>query len=294
LPDSVPTRLPRGGKEGCIPARNSPYRQPLCYSRVLMVEDILSAELISEGLGTRIIGRHVLYYPSVTSTNELAKKETVRGAPEGTVIAATEQTRGRGRLKRSWLTPEGNIAVSVILYPDTAVLRSLIMMTSLAVANSIEAVTGLATQIKWPNDVLIDGRKVCGILIETDVRREKMNSAIIGIGINVNIGMKELSGVQTVATSLSIETGGNVSRLRVVRELLAGMDNLYCSVTSGGSVFEEWRDRLVTLGQEVRVTAGDTVYEGTAESVDGDGSLRVRTPDGVLNTVIAGDVTLRK
>lgn len=261
-----------------------------------MKEDFLSSALIQNDLDTRIIGRKIHYFQSVTSTNELAKQEAGQQTPEGIVIVAGQQTQGRGRLKRSWLTPEGNIALSVILYPDISIVKYLIMMASLAAALSITSVTGLETRIKWPNDVLIKGRKVCGILIETDIRTDKVNYAVIGIGINVNIGTEELSGVQTAATSLSIETSGELSRLKVITELLREMDRLYISLSSssGGEVYEEWRDRLVTLGSEVRVTAGNTVYEGIAESVDPDGSLLVRGSDGKLNRVVAGDVTLRR
>jgi len=259
-----------------------------------MAKEQLSAESIMDTLGTRMIGQRVLYYPSVTSTNEIAKKEAGRGIKEGSVVVADEQTAGRGRLKRSWLTPEGNIALSVILYPEKPVLPSLIMMASLAVSHCIEGVTGLRTHIKWPNDVLISSRKVCGILIESDVRNEKVHYAVIGIGINVNAGQDILSGVVTPATSLYMETGHEVSRLQIIRELIKDMDNLYHVIVLGGSVFKEWRDRLITLGNEVRVTSGKEVFEGIAESVDTDGSLLVRSPDGSLNRVVAGDVTLRR
>jgi BirA family biotin operon repressor/biotin-[acetyl-CoA-carboxylase] ligase len=259
-----------------------------------MAKEQLSAESIMDALGTRIIGQRVLYYPSVTSTNEIAKKEAGRGVEEGTVVIADEQTAGRGRLKRSWLTPAGNIALSVVLYPEKRILPLLIMMASLAVSHSIEAVTGLKTQIKWPNDVLINGRKVCGILIESDVRNEEVNYLIIGMGINVNAGKDVLSGVVTPATSLYMEAGHEVSRLQIILELITDMDNLYHTIVSGGSVFNKWRDRLITLGKEVKVTSGKEELEGIAESVETDGSLLVRSPDGILDRVVAGDVTLRR
>ncbi len=258
------------------------------------MNDELSAESIMDGLEMQVIGRNVLYYPSITSTNDAARERAGQGAPEGTAVVAGEQTAGRGRLKRTWVTPAGNIALSVILYPDKSVLPSIIMMASLAVCHSIESVTGLKTEIKWPNDVLIDGKKVCGILIESDIRNDKVNYDIVGIGINVNVGKEAISGVLAPATSLSIEAGKEISRLQVIMELLADMDRMYFTLLSGGTVYEEWRDRLITLGEEVRVTAGDEVFEGIAESVDKDGSLLVRSPDGSLNRVVAGDVTLRR
>jgi BirA family biotin operon repressor/biotin-[acetyl-CoA-carboxylase] ligase len=258
------------------------------------MKETLSADAIAEGLDTRVIGRRVLYYPSVTSTNEVAKKEAGQGAEEGTVIVADEQTAGRGRLKRSWLTPEGNIAVSVVLYPDKSLLPSLIMMASLAVVHSVESVTGLKPQIKWPNDVLIGGRKVCGILVESDVRTNRVNYAVIGIGINVHLNPDEYTEVKDSATGLSAEAGVEVSRLSIIRNLLADMDGLYSALSPGGKVFSEWRGRLVTLGRKVRVTAEETVYEGIAESVDEDGSLLLRETGGNLNRIVAGDVTLRE
>jgi BirA family biotin operon repressor/biotin-[acetyl-CoA-carboxylase] ligase len=258
------------------------------------LSDALAAESITDGLDTRIIGRHILYYPSVTSTNEVARNEARRRIPEGTVVVADEQTAGRGRLKRTWLTPAGNIALSVVLYPEKGILPSLIMMASLAVSHCIEAVTGLETQIKWPNDVLVNGKKVCGILIESDIRNEIINYAVIGIGVNVNAGYDVLSGVQFPATSLNIESGTEVSQLHIMRELLRSMDNLYRIITSGGSVFHEWRNRLVTLGKEVRVTSGKEIFEGIAEAVDEDGSLLVRSSDSRRHRIVAGDVTLRQ
>jgi BirA family biotin operon repressor/biotin-[acetyl-CoA-carboxylase] ligase len=258
-----------------------------------MTEDSLSANTITDGLETRFIGRRVLYYPSVTSTNEIAKQKARQGAIEGTIIVTGEQTGGRGRLKRAWLTPEGNIALSIILYPDIFFLPSLIMLASLAVVNSIEEATGLKSQIKWPNDVLINGKKVCGILVESDVQRNVVNYSVIGIGININLRLVDFPEIQLTATSLLNELGREVPRLSLVQHLLVEIERLYLTVSNRGSVYEEWRDKLVTLGKSVRITAGETVYEGVAESVARDGSLLLRGMDGRLTRIVAGDVTLR-
>jgi BirA family biotin operon repressor/biotin-[acetyl-CoA-carboxylase] ligase len=253
----------------------------------------ISAESITEGLGTRVIGRSVLYFPSVTSTNDVAKEKAAGGAAEGTVIIAGEQTAGKGRLKRRWLTPGGNIALSVVLRPGLLLLPSMIMLASLAVVRSIEAVTGLKPGIKWPNDILVDGKKVCGILIENDIRGKKVNYSVIGIGINIAPEMPDIARTRYPATSLSAELGEKVSRRDIIRRLLSEMDEMYLDLSSGGSVFVEWRESLVTLGTEVRIAAGETVCEGIAESVNEDGSLLLRDKDGSLVTVVAGDVTLR-
>ena len=257
-----------------------------------MTEDNLSSEAISQGLKTRFVGQRVIYYPSITSTIDIAREEARQGAAEGTVIIADEQTGGKGRLKRAWLTPEGNIALSIVLYPGLSCLPSLIMLASLAVVHSIEAVTGLKSQIKWPNDVLINGKKVCGILIESDVQGNTVNYAVIGIGINVNLRIADFPEIQPIATSLSDELGREVSRLSIIRHLLVEIERLYLALSTGGSIYEEWRDGLVTLGRKVCVKTGENIYEGVAESVARDGSLLLRGLDGNLTRIVAGDVTL--
>jgi len=258
-----------------------------------MVENNLSPASITSNLGTHFIGQKVICYPSLTSTMAAAKREIQRGAVEGTVVIADEQTAGRGRIKRVWLSPKGSIALSIILYPSVVNLPSLIMLASLAVVHSIEAVTGLRSRIKWPNDVLANDRKVCGILIESSVRGNIVDYAIIGIGVNVNLRLSDFPEIPATATSLSDELGRDVPRLRIIRRLLVEMERLYLALQAGGSIYEEWRDSLVTLGRKVKVKSGKTVYEGVAESVARDGSLLLRHSDGNLSKIVAGDATLR-
>ena len=258
-----------------------------------MVEDNLSPTSITSNLGTHFIGQRVIYYPILTSTMEVTKQEAQLGAVEGTVVIADEQTAGRGRIKRVWLSPKGSIALSIILYPSVVNLPSLIMLASLAVVHSIEAVTGLRSQIKWPNDVLINGRKVCGILIESSVQANIVDYAVIGIGVNVNLRLSDFPEIPSTATSLSEELGRDVSRLKVIQQLLVEVERLYLALQAGGSIYEEWRDSLVTLGRRVRVKSGKTVYEGVAESVARDGSLLLRHSNGKLSKIVAGDATLR-
>ena len=223
---------------------------------------------------------------------EVAKQEARLGAAEGTVIVAGEQTVGRGRRKRVWLSPKGNIALSIILYPSADYLPSLIMLSSLAVVYSIESITGLKTQLKWPNDVLIKGRKVCGILIESGVRGSKVDYAVIGIGINANLRSSDFPEIFPIATSLSDELGREVPELDLIRCLLVEVERLYLALLSGESIYNQWRDRLVTLGRRVQVSWGKTRYEGIAESVAKDGSLLLRCSDGSWANIVAGDVTL--
>ncbi|MDD4859040.1 MAG: biotin--[acetyl-CoA-carboxylase] ligase [Dehalococcoidales bacterium] len=257
-----------------------------------MPESELSAEIITNGLNTKIVGQRVIYLPSVTSTMDAAKQEARRGASEGTAVTTDEQTAGKGRIKRQWLTPHGNIAISIILRPDVADLPYLIMMSALAVARCIETTTGVTAQIKWPNDVLISGKKVCGILAESEVREDKVIHAVIGIGINVVLEPRNYADIAATATSLNAAAGKPVSRVVVIRSLLTELDKLYLN-PDRAAIFREWRNSLVTLGKRVKVTSGGNVTYGIAESVDGDGSLMLRDDNGVLSRIVAGDVTVR-
>jgi BirA family biotin operon repressor/biotin-[acetyl-CoA-carboxylase] ligase len=259
-----------------------------------MVGDSLSPAAVTDGLATRFIGQQVSCYSRLTSTNDAAKRRAKEGAGEGTVIIADEQTAGKGRIKRRWLSPRGSIALSIILYPPLAYLPRLIMVASLAVASSIEQVTPLKAQIKWPNDVLVNGKKICGILVESDVKGSRVDYAVIGIGLNINIRLADFPEIAPFATSLSHELGRDVSRLQMVRSLLAEAERLYLALADGDTVFKQWRARLVTLGQEVQVSSAEAIYKGIAESVASDGSLLLRQPDGNLLKIVAGDVTLRR
>jgi len=255
------------------------------------MDDALSPEKLTSGLNTRIIGRRVICYPSLPSTQQAARKEAGQGAPEGTVIIADEQTAGHGRLGRAWLSPQGSVSVSVVLYPDIAGLPYLIMIASLAVARCIEAVTGLEARLKWPNDVLVNGRKVAGILIESSLGGKAVDYAVMGIGININVDMSAYPEIAATATSLSGELHSSVSRLRVVRRLLVELDGLYTAPRQ--AIYGEWRSRLTTLGRQVCVVSGGAAQYGRAESVTADGSLMLRRDDGSLTRVLTGDVSLR-
>jgi len=256
-----------------------------------MKDPELSADTIKEGLLTHIIGQNILWFASTTSTNDIARQAAQNNAVEGTAVIANEQTAGKGRLNRNWTSPRGTIAISIILRPDTSRVNQLIMIASVGVTRAVERVTGLKPHIKWPNDVQITGKKICGILIENGWHSKRLDYAVIGIGINVNFDPFDYPDIAGTATSLSRETGHEVSRLAIVRNLLIEFDNLY---TSDSDIFKEWRNNLVTLGQQIRVTSGSTIYEGIAEDVERDGSLILRTNNNNLVIIPAGDVTLRK
>jgi BirA family biotin operon repressor/biotin-[acetyl-CoA-carboxylase] ligase len=167
------------------------------------------------------------------------------------------------------------------------------MVASLAVVSAIEDVTDLKAQIKWPNDVLINGKKVCGILIENQVNGNKVAYSTVGIGININLKVPEHPEIATTAASLH-SPGGEELKIKIIRSLLSEFETLYLKLPDGKSIYEAWRSRLVTLGKKVTVTMGTRVIEGLADSVDESGALAIRRPGGNLTKVIAGDVTLRE
>jgi len=204
-----------------------------------------SSYCISQHACTTLIGRKILYYHSVVSTNEIAKQAAKRKTAEGTVIVAEEQTGGRGRLKHIWSSPSGSLSLSIILYPELNQLPFLIMAASLAVSRTIKEISGFQADIKWPNDVLIRGKKVCGILIENSLKGSRVQYAVIGIGININVDIKDYPDIASTATSLSDMTGGLVSLAGFTQRLLVEFEKLYLS---RGEVFKEWQNKLITLG----------------------------------------------
>jgi BirA family transcriptional regulator, biotin operon repressor / biotin---[acetyl-CoA-carboxylase] ligase len=256
-------------------------------------DSAFSPELVLRELTTRFVGHKIIYYPALDSTMDTAKKEALWGAEAGTVIVTDEQTCGRGRLQRSWISPKGALAFSVILRPNIEYLHRMIMLASLAVSNAIELVAGLRCQIKWPNDILIQEKKVCGILIETDIRKDSLKHVIIGIGINVNMRVADYPEISAFATSLSDQTGQEVSRLEILCQVLRNIETLYQSLPHSDFIWQEWKDRLVTLGQKVEVNTGNRTYNGIAESVSKDGSLLLRQKDGKSVRIVVGDILLR-
>ena len=254
----------------------------------------LSVSLIKNKLSTRFIGQKIVYYPILASTMETAREAARQGTANGTVIIAGEQTAGKGRLQRNWVSPGGNIALSMVLYPEAANLPYLIMIASLAAASAVESVTGIKAQIKWPNDILVKGKKTAGILIENALKGDKASYSVIGIGINVALQTGEFKDIAATATSLEEETGNRVSREAVISSLFSEFERLYLKLPGTDTIFKEWRARLITLGQPVTAAWGLKKISGIAESVDASGALLIRLADGSLTKVVAGDVTLRE
>lgn len=259
-----------------------------------MGADVLTPETIAAGLNTRLLGQRALCYRSLPSTMEIARQVAREGAPEGTLVLTEGQTAGKGRQGRGWVSPPGNIALTIVLRPTLAELPSLNMVASLAVLRAVARTTGLKPSIKWPNDILLGGRKLCGILVDSEVMGEEVSFSLLGIGLNVNLDPAHYPEISHIATSLSQELGGEVPRLPVLQALLQEAEGLYLRLLRGESLLEEWRRHLGTLGQRVAILQrGVVLHEGTAQDVAKDGSLLLRLPDGGLLPVVAGEVSLR-
>ncbi len=243
-----------------------------------------------------------IHLPSTTSTNDVARDLAARGAPEGTVVTADYQTAGRGRLGRRWLAPPGtSLLCSLLFRPATGVglfapATDLIMICALAAADAVAATAGLPVSLKWPNDLIIargeSWRKLGGLLAETGFSGNRLEFVIVGIGINVNVPAEALPDLAPDATSILAETGQTTDRDALLDRLLNGVKDRCERWRTGERPGAEWATRLATLGRPVRVVTAERELRGIAEGVDEDGALLLRTPDGNLHRIRAGDVLL--
>ena len=249
------------------------------------------AEALRGGLFTRLVGRRLLFFQEVSSTMDEAISRAERGTEEGTVIVAETQTASRGRHGRTWVSRSGNLYLSIVLYPTLQTLPFLNSLCGVAVVRAITNISGLKPRIKWPNDVLLDGKKVAGLLVESAIAGDQVRHAIVGIGVNVALDNDVINSLIGNATSLNYASAGDVSREELLREILQQVDVLYTQLNHGDTPVEEWEELLDTLGQQVRVSWRGEDYLGYAEGVDELGSLQLRQNDGRLLTFAAGDVT---
>lgn len=244
----------------------------------------------------RIIGRKVLRYVQVESTNPLAREFAERGEPEGLVIAAEEQVAGRGRMGRKWVVPRGtSLQFSVLLRPPLAPPQAsrLMPMAALAIARTLERELQLQPSLKWPNDVLLQGKKVAGVLTEASMQGDALGYVILGIGLNVNFAMGVFPELAPLATTLQDVVGHAVDRAHLERALLVELEHYYARVCAGETLMAEYRARLGMLGQSIRVENHGQRLEGIAHDVDDDGALILRQNDARLR-LLAGDVTVIK
>jgi len=264
---------------------------------LLSSPDILSLDEVREKLSTTRIGRQLVCLPETASTNADAFHLAEAGAEEGTVVIADAQSGGKGRRGRIWSSPAGvNLYCSVVLRPAIMPHEApqLTFLSAVAVARAIEQATALKPEIKWPNDVLIEGRKVAGLLNEMSAETDGINFVILGIGVNLNMTLAQFpADVRTPATSLLIEKGLPVNRAQFAATMLGELDRLYTDFFQHGfgPVRDEWQQRCNASGREVVVSeAGIETVRGMFHGIDGDGALLVRFTDGMVERILSGDV----
>ncbi|MGB9780506.1 biotin--[acetyl-CoA-carboxylase] ligase [Caldanaerobacter sp.] len=258
--------------------------------------DLLIYEEIAPYLTTKFIGRNYIHKESLSSTNDMAK-ELAYKVPNGTVIVAEEQTKGRGRMGRSWFSEKNScILTSVILKPQIRPEKtvSLTQVAALAVVKAIEEVCSIKTKIKWPNDIILNSKKVCGILTEMSSEIDVVNYIVIGIGINVNC-TKFPDDLKEKATSLQLELGKPVDRKKLLASLLNNLELYYEEYEKKG--FEILRplvvENSITIGKEVRVIYTDREIKGQAITIDKEGKLVIRTEKGGEIALLSGEVSVR-
>jgi BirA family biotin operon repressor/biotin-[acetyl-CoA-carboxylase] ligase len=259
------------------------------------VPDILTADMLRQRLKGSMFGKHIYHFFKVDSTNRVALELGHAGEPEGAVILGEEQTAGRGRAGRAWHSERATgIYVTLLLRPKLAPVQAplLTMMAGLSAHTAIQAQTGLTVDLKWPNDLLIGGKKIGGILTEMHAEPAQVRFVIVGIGLNVN-QEKLPSELASLATSLRVESGRPQSRLELLVRLLREFERDYNDFLSEGAaaVIERFtRASSYAQGKRVRVSNGRENFTGTTAGLGPEGLLQVKRDNGQLTTVIAGDV----
>jgi BirA family biotin operon repressor/biotin-[acetyl-CoA-carboxylase] ligase len=259
------------------------------------VPDILTPDMLRQRLKGSLFGKRIYHFFKVDSTNRVALELAHAGEPEGAVILAEEQTAGRGRAGRSWQSDRAaGIYVTLLLRPRLAPVQAplLTMMAGLSARAAIEATTGMAPDLKWPNDLLVRGKKVGGILTEMHAEPSQVRFVIVGIGLNVN--QEKFPGeLGTTASSLRLETGGKVSRLELLVRLLREFEGDYNRFLQEGPAAVTGKFEAVSSyarGKRVRVTSGVESFAGVTAGLGAEGLLQVKKDDGAVVTVISGDV----
>ncbi len=260
--------------------------------------DIMLPEILRAGLKSRIMGQEIHSFKTVASTNETAKRLAESGAPEGVLVVAERQTRGRGRLGRTWHSPAGlGLYFSLILRPSLpfAKVPALSLVAALSICRALEHSGEVEAMIKWPNDCLLGGKKAAGILVELSAELDRVSYAILGIGININHEARDFpSRLRSQATSLAIAKGQRADRAALLRFFLADFEKTYNNFHRYGLRFlgPELVSRSVVLGKKISINLGKKRITGTALGFDENGALRLRDKEGV-KTIAAGEVSLR-
>jgi BirA family transcriptional regulator, biotin operon repressor / biotin---[acetyl-CoA-carboxylase] ligase len=267
--------------------------------RLIGTPDALHADDLHSRLGqTRVIGCQIKVFRETTSTNDVAARMAHGRAPEGTVVFAESQTKGRGRMGRTWLSPAGKgLWFTVLLRPAISPQRAtqLTVAAATALTRAITLQTGIVPEIKWPNDILIRGKKLCGILTEMNAEMDCVKEVLLGIGMDVNLESGDFPAqLRKTATSLLIETGQPVNRAELAVTIMRELDRDYELVKTKQfeGIAQQWREHCNTLGRQVSIRVGNRVVRGRAESLDDDGALLVRGAHDHLERIVGGDVTI--
>jgi BirA family biotin operon repressor/biotin-[acetyl-CoA-carboxylase] ligase len=261
--------------------------------------DLIVPEEISCNLKTSFIGKKIVYRAEVSSTQDIAGKYAIDKAEEGTAVIAESQTLGKGRKGRAWLSPgSGGIYVSIILRPNIRPVNAvqIPLVVGVALAKAIRKSTSLDARIKWPNDIYINNKKVCGILAEISCEVDRINHIIVGIGINANTRMNELpSDIQEVATSIAAEYGKDISRAELLRSFFTELEEVYTTFINDGfdDARKQWKKLTNTLGVRVKIIEGDNETRGKALDIDEEGFLVFQADSGDTMHITSGDVSLR-
>lgn len=254
---------------------------------------------IQLGLQTEYIGRNVYFEETVGSTQKIASQLVFEGAPEGTIVVAEEQIEGRGRLSRKWYSPKGTgIWMSIILRPAIPIQQTpqLTLLAAVSVAQAIEAYTGLAVGIKWPNDILINGKKAVGILTELQAEADQVNAVIIGIGINVNQQPQHFAeDIAHIATSLAIETGREMHRAALMQEIFIKLEKVYKEyMLNGFSVIKLlWESYAISIGKNITARTLTQTLIGTATGITEDGVLMLEDGNGKIHYIHSADIEIQ-
>ena len=275
----------------------SPHRG---YQLVSSPDTLLADDMMSRLGKVNVIGREITVLEQTTSTNDEIQKAALNGHEEGLVVFAESQTHGRGRMGRRWSSPAGKgLWFSFLLRPRLAPgeCTQLTAATATALVRAIQDKTNITPEIKWPNDLMIQGKKVAGILTEMSAELDNVRHVIVGIGIDVNQTASEFPAeIQSTATSLKLATGKNISRTDLAITILRELDQDYSRIVRGkfSDVADEWASRCSTLGKQVKIIVGRRRIIGRAEALDESGALLIRTEHGRVERVTGGDVTVTK
>ena len=262
--------------------------------KLINTPDIIEPFEIERNLSTKYIAHNIHFYQEVTSTNDIAKKFVDNDAPEGTVIIAEQQTAGRSRSKNDWASPEGGIWMTLILKPEVTLLEAskLTIVTGVSIAKTLHDKFNLDAGIKWPNDIMIGNKKICGILTEAVTDYDDLKAVLIGVGIDVNINQSDLpDDLQDITTTISEETSEEIKRAEIMKVFFSIFEELYEEFKNGQfkHIIGEWRRLSSTTGNRVKVYKDGKAMLADAVGIDNQGALIVELDDGSLEKIISGE-----